>query len=156
MRNRVRLFFWIFLALLFRTDAFGQGIPIVLTGVLIGPDEELSQMYPYFEVSLEGEIWKLRIREVETHMPGNHERSVLRPFGRFLSFVGPDTLLYYLRSKDSEGLPLRLTGRLYSKKRTFLLSRVESAGPDAVSEVCLGTGCDSTCRETSDCEVEEW
>ena len=89
-------------------------------------------------------------------MPGNHERSVLRPFGRFLSFVGTDTLLDYLRSKDSEGLPLRLTGRLYSKKRTFLLSRVESAGPDAVSELSLGTDRASTCRQTSDCEVEEW
>ena len=156
MRNRTRLFFWIFLALLVRTDALGQGIPIALTGVLIAPDEGQSQMYPYFEVSLKGEVWKLRIREIETNIPGRRDRSVLRPFGRLLPFVGPDTLLDYLRSKDSEGLPLRLSGRLYFKKRTFLLSRVESAGPDAVSEVCLGKGCDGTCRETSDCQAGEW
>ncbi len=89
----------LFIALLLLSDALSavaQSIPIRLTGVLIRPDDEIGELYPYFEISLASEVWKMRIRDVEVRMAGNSTPTVLRHFGRFLYLyrTGPHHQIY--------------------------------------------------------------
>ena len=104
--------------------ALAQSLPMRITGVLLDPEDDPGDFYPYIEVSLDGELWKLRVRDVEVRSAGNSDPAILRHLGRFLILNGPTTVMDYLQSDEAEGLPLRFDGRLYFKKRVFMLSAV--------------------------------
>ena len=104
--------------------ALAQSVPMRITGVLLDPEDDPGDFYPYIEVSLDGELWKLRVRDVEVRSAGNSDSAILRHLGRFLILNGPTTVMDYLQSDEAEGLPLRFDGRLYFKKRVFMLSAV--------------------------------
>jgi len=138
----------LFIALLLLSDALSaaaQSVPIRLTGVLIRPDDEIGELYPYFEISLAGEVWKMRIRDVEVRMAGNSAPAVLRHFGRFLFFTGPAAIMKYIQSDAAEGLPLHFEGRLYYKKRTFLISAVNPAQIEGLPDDSRQEGCPGVC-----------
>ncbi len=141
----------LFIALLLLSDALSaaaQSIPIRLTGVLIRPDDEIGELYPYFEISLAGEVWKMRIRDVEVWMVGNSVPTVLRHFGRFLVFTGPAPIMKYIQSDAAEGLPLHLEGRLYYTKRTFLISVVSPAQIEELPDYPQQKGCPGVCPQS--------
>ena len=138
------------------TSAFAQSVPLWLTGVLIAPDDEISELYPYFDVSMDGEMWKMRIRNVAVRTEGNYNPATLRHFGRFLLFVGPDAIIEYLQSDEAEGLPLRLEGRLYYKKRTFMLSAVNPVQIEELSDYPQKKECPGVCPETPESPVQQW
>ena len=123
--------------------AFAQSVPMRITGVLLDPEDDPGEFYPYIEVSLDGELWKLRIRDVEVRSAGNSDPAILRHLGRFLILNGPTTVMDYLQSDEAEGLPLHFDGRLYFKKRVFMLSAVRPAQVDtsthpAPQKECIG------------------
>ena len=104
--------------------ALAQSVPMRITGVLLDPEDDPGAFSPYIEVSLDGELWKLRVRDVEVRSAGNSDSAILRHLGRFLILNGPTTVMDYLQSDEAEGLPLHFDGRLYFKKRVFMLSAV--------------------------------
>ncbi len=149
----------LFIALLLLSDALSaaaQSVPVRLTGVLIRPDDEIGELYPYFEISLAGEVWKMRIRDVEVRMAGNSVPTVLRHFGRFLFFTGPAPIMKYIQSDAAEGLPLHFEGRLYYKKRTFLISAVNPAQIEGLPDYPQQRGCPGVCPQSPESPVRQW
>lgn len=149
----------LFIALLLLSDALSaaaQSIPIRLTGVLIRPDDEIGELYPYFEISLAGEVWKMRIRDVEVWMVGNYAPTVLRHFGRFLVFTGPASIMKYIQSDAAEGLPLHFEGRLYYTKRTFLISAVNPAQIEGLPDYPQQERCPGVCPQSPESPVKQW
>ena len=149
----------LFIALLLLSDALSvaaQSVPIRLTGVLLRPDDEIDERYPYFEISLDGEVWKMRIRDVEVLMAGNSTPGVLRHFGRFLFFTGPTAIMKYIQSDAAEGLPLHFEGRLYYKKRTFLISAVNPAQIEGLPDYPQQEGCPGVCPQSPESPVQQW
>ena len=137
-------------------SASAQSVPMMLTGVLIRPDDEISELYPYFEISMDGEVWKMRIRDVEVRTAGNHDPAALRHFGRFLFFVGPDSIMEYLQSDAAEGLPLRFEGRLYYKRRTFMLSAVNPVSIEGLPDFPQQEECPGVCPQSPESPVQQW
>ena len=149
----------LFIALLLLSDALSaaaQSVPIRLTGVLIRPDDEIGELYPYFEISLAGEVWKMRIRDVEVRIAGNSVPTALRHFGRFLSFTGPASIMKYIQSDAAEGLPLHFEGRLYYTKRTFLISAVNPAQIEGLPDYSRQKGCPGVCPQPPESPVRHW
>ena len=149
----------LFIALLLLSDALSvaaQSVPIRLTGVLIRPDDEIGELYPYFEISLAGEVWKMRIRDVEVRMAGNYAPTVLRHFGRFLFFTGPASIMKYIQSDAAEGLPLHFEGRLYYKRRTFLISGVNPAQIEGLPDYSQQEECPGVCPQSPESPVRQW
>ncbi len=123
--------------------ALAQSEPMRITGVLLDPEDDPGDFYPYIEVSLDGELWKLRVRDVEVRRAGNSDSAILRHLGRFLVVNGPTTVMEYLQSDEAEGLPLHFDGRLYFKKRVFMLNavrpvQVETSTDPAPQKKCIG------------------
>lgn len=123
--------------------ALAQSVPMRITGVLLDPEDDPGDFYPYIEVSLDGELWKLRVRDVEVRSAGNSDSAILRHLGRFLILNGPTTVMDYLQSDEAEGLPLHFDGRLYFKKRVFMLSavrqvQVETSTDQTPQKKCIG------------------
>ena len=156
MRRLVFSVMTVLLLLVGMTNASAQSVPMWLTGVLIAPNDEISELYPYFDISMDGEMWKMRIRDVEVRTEGNHNPATLRHFGRFLSIIGPDTIIDYLQSDEAEGLPLRLAGRLYYKKRTFLLSSVSPVQIEGLPDLPEKKECPGECPQPPESPVKQW
>ncbi len=136
-------FFVVLVLLVLPAIAFAQSVPMRITGVLLDPEDDPGEFYPYIEVSLDGELWKLRVRDVEVRSAGNSDPAILRHLGRFMILNGPTTVMDYLQSDEAEGLPLHFEGRLYFRKRVFMLSavrpvQVETSTHPAPQKECIG------------------
>ena len=134
------------------TLVVAQSVPMRITGVLLAPDDDPGEKYPYVEVSLEGVVWKLRVRDVHVRTPGNSKPDILRHVGRFLILNGPPAVLDYVQSSRAEGVPLHFDGRLYLKKRVFLLSAVRTI-PVETRTHTPPSQCIGTCPEPP---VQQW
>jgi hypothetical protein len=133
--------------------ALAQSVPMRITGVLLDPEDDPGEFYPYIEVSLDGELWKLRVRDVEVRSAGNSDPAILRHLGRFMILNGPTTVMDYLQSDEAEGLPLHFDGRLYFKKRVFMLSAVSPVQVDTSTHPAPQKECIGVC---SDPPVQQW
>jgi hypothetical protein len=133
--------------------ALAQSAPMRITGVLLDPEDDPGDFYPYIEVSLDGELWKLRVRDVEVRSAGNSDSAILRPLGRFLVLNGPTTVMDYLQSDEAEGLPLHFDGRLYFKKRVFMLSAVRPVQVETSTDLAPQKKCIGVCPDPP---VQQW
>ena len=97
---------------------------IRIIGALQDPEEEPGKHYPSLEVSIDGKLWELRIRTVESLTGLEPARSLLRDIGSFLVIKGPQELLARLQSQDKPGQALTIEGRLYIRDRVLLLTTV--------------------------------
>ncbi len=135
------------------TIALAQSVPMRITGVLLDPEDDPGEFYPYIEVSLDGELWKLRVRDVEVRSAGNSDPAILRHLGRFMILNGPTTVMDYLQSDEAEGLPLHFDGRLYFKKRVFMLSAVSPVQVDTSTHPAPQKECIGVCPDPP---VQQW
>ena len=133
--------------------ALAQSLPMRITGVLLDPEDDPGEFYPYIEVSLDGELWKLRVRDVEVRSAGNSDPAILRHLGRFLIFNGPTTVMAYLQSDEAEGLPLHFDGRLYFKKRVFRLIAVRPVQAETSTDPAPQKECIGVCPDPP---VQQW
>ena len=133
--------------------ALAQSVPMRITGVLLDPEDDPGDFYPYIEVSLDGELWKLRVRDVEVRSAGNSDSAILRHLGRFLILNGPTTVMDYLQSDEAEGLPLHFDGRLYFKKRVFMLSAVRQVQVETSTDLTPQKKCIGLCPDPP---VQQW
>jgi hypothetical protein len=115
--------------------SFAAGSPKVLPqliqiiGSLWTPSEAAERKEQTLNVRIAGERRILYVRTVKSLTSDDHDWSMLRNLGRFLSITGPTPLIDQLQSKESIGLPLKIEGRLYMKERVLMLTSVESAVP---------------------------
>ena len=148
---RISLVFLVLLVL--PAIALAQSVPMRITGVLLDPEDDPGEFYPYIEVSLDGELWKLRVRDVEVRSAGNSDPAILRHLGRFMILNGPTTVMDYLQSDEAEGLPLHFDGRLYFKKRVFMLSAVSPVQVDTSTHPAPQKECIGVCPDPP---VQQW
>ena len=133
--------------------ALAQSVPMRITGVLLDSEDDPGEFYPYIEVSLDGELWKLRVRDVEVRSAGNSDPAILRHLGRFLILKGSPTVMDYLQGDEAEGLPLHFEGRLYFKKRVFLLSAMRPVQVETSTHPAPQKGCIGVCPDPP---VQRW
>ncbi len=112
-----------------RSDPAALPPLIRIIGALLDPGEEPGKHYPSLEVSIEGKLWELRIRTVESLTGLQPDGSLLRDIGSFLVISGPAALLESLQRQDRPGQALKIEGRLYIRSRTLLLSSIELLEP---------------------------
>ena len=129
------------------TIALAQSVPMRITGVLLDPEDDPGEFYPYIEVTLDGEPWKLRVRDVEVRSAGNSDQAILRHMGRFLIFNGTTAVMDYLQSDEAEGLPLHFEGHLYFKKRVFILSAVSPVQVETSTNLVPPKKCIGVCPD---------
>ena len=151
--TRTLTFFVVLVVPVLPALALAQSVPMRITGVLLDPEDDPGAFYPYIEFSLDGELWKLRVRDVEVRSAGNSDSAILRHLGRFLILNGPTTVMDYLQSDEAEGLPLHFDGRLYFKRRVFMLSAVRPAQVETSTDQAPQKKCIGVCPDPP---VQQW